>query len=153
MNPMIECRLEITVRGDLMSFQYESVTNTDSRQNTRTKRPSVKIVLLTWFLLIAIGVTSAYLYSNYLKTSMLKQLDATWQQRIGEMQNDYTTQLSTLSNEVKDLQSKVDSFNELLEFTKDNKTDESDSSNKLYTQLSEVQKQLTKLQSQMDLLK
>lgn len=69
------------------------------------------------------------------------------------MQNDYTTQLSTLSNEVKDLQSKVDSFNELLEFTKDNKTDESDSSNKLYTQLSEVQKQLNKLQSQMDLLK
>ncbi|MOA25912.1 hypothetical protein D3C78_1466680 [compost metagenome] len=150
---MIECRLEIIVRGDLMSFQYESVTNTDSRKNTRTKRPSVKIVLLTWFLLIAIGVTSAYLYSNYLKTSMLQQLDATWQQRIGDMQNDYTTQLSTLSNEVKDLQSKVDSFNELLEFTKDNKTDESDSSNKLYTQLSEVQKQLTKLQSQMDLLK
>ncbi|MNP78351.1 hypothetical protein D3C76_1759400 [compost metagenome] len=54
---------------------------------------------------------------------------------------------------MKDLQSKVESFNELLEFTKDNSSDKSDNSNKLYSQLSEVKKQLTQLQKQMDLLK
>ncbi|MNN02663.1 hypothetical protein D3C81_1153300 [compost metagenome] len=136
-----------------MSYQTNSVSSMDSIPNRRTKRPSVKIVLLTWFLLIAVGVTSAYLYSNYLKRSMLEQLDASWQTRVTAMQEDYTSQLGALSAEVKDLQSKVESFNELLEFTKDNSSDKSDNSNKLYSQLSEVKKQLAQLQKQMDLLK
>ncbi|MNO25352.1 hypothetical protein D3C76_151870 [compost metagenome] len=138
-----------------MSYQSHSFTdaNAESVPNRRKKRPSVKIVLLTWFLLIAIGITSAYLYSNYLKQSMLEQLDAAWQTRVDTMQADYTSQLSNLSAEVKELQSKVESFNELLEFTKDNSTDKSDNSNKLYSQLSEVKKQLAQLQKQMDLLK
>ncbi|MNZ78764.1 hypothetical protein D3C78_973510 [compost metagenome] len=136
-----------------MSYQTNPVSSTDSLPNRRTKRPSVKMVLLTWFLLIAVGVASAYLYSNYLKRSMLEQLDASWQTRVVAMQEDYTSQLAALSAQVKDLQSKVESFNELLEFTKDNSSDKSDNSNKLYSQLSEVKKQLTQLQKQMDLLK
>lgn len=136
-----------------MSYQTDTVSSMDSIPNRRTKRPSVKLVLLTWFLLIAVGVTSAYLYSNYLKRSMLEQLDASWQTRVAAMQADYTSQLSSLSAEVKDLQNKVQSFNELLEFTRDNSSDKSDNSNKLYSQLSEVKKQLAQLQKKMDLLK
>ncbi|MNT48910.1 hypothetical protein D3C72_1857210 [compost metagenome] len=136
-----------------MSYQPNPVSSTDSIPNRRNKRPSVKVVLLTWFLLITVGITSAYLYSNYLKRSMLEQLDASWQIRVTAMQKDYTSQLSALSAQVKDLQSKVESFNELLEFTKDNSSDKSDNSNKLYSQLSEVKKQLAQLQKQMDLLK
>ncbi|MNI83962.1 hypothetical protein D3C73_1408210 [compost metagenome] len=83
----------------------------------------------------------------------MQQLDANWQAKTEELKADYTAQLSALSTEVNNLQSKVETFNELLEFTKDNTTDKTDNSNKLYTQLSEVKKQLAELQKKMDLLK
>ncbi|MNW58568.1 hypothetical protein D3C74_364440 [compost metagenome] len=51
------------------------------------------------------------------------------------------------------MQSTVDTFNELLTFTKDNASNKTDNSNKLYTQLNEVRKQLAALQKEMDLLK
>lgn len=83
----------------------------------------------------------------------MQQLDANFQAKTEELKADYTAQLSALSTEVNNLQSKVEAFNELLEFTKDNTTDKTDNSNKLYTQLSEVKKQLAELQKKMDLLK
>lgn len=136
-----------------MSYYTEPVTNTSPTRNNRTKRPSAKIVLLIWILLIGAGVTGALLYSNHLKKSMLEQLDAKLQIKTNLMKADYTTQLSALSQEVQTLQSKVETFNELLTFTKDNTSDKTDNSNKLYSQLSDVKQQLSKLQKQMDLLK
>ncbi|GJM81023.1 hypothetical protein HMSSN139_35190 [Paenibacillus sp. HMSSN-139] len=91
-------------------------------------------------------VTAAYMYSNHLKQSMVDQLDAKWQNEAEQMKADYTAQLTALSGEVKDLQSKVEAFNELLEFTKDNSSEKTDNSNKLYSQLSEVKQQLAALQ-------
>ncbi|MNW04214.1 hypothetical protein D3C71_2002730 [compost metagenome] len=69
------------------------------------------------------------------------------------MKTDYESRIAALSDQVKELQSTVQTFNELLTFTKDNASSKTDNSNKLYTQLSEVRKQLEALQKEMDLLK
>ncbi|MED5019091.1 hypothetical protein P9847_17415 [Paenibacillus chibensis] len=122
-------------------------------QNRTKKSPSVKIVLLIWILLIAAGITAAYLYSNHLKHEMLQQLQRDSRQQMNELKLSYEAKFEALSGEVKELESKVQSFNELLTFTKDNATSKTDNSNKLYTQLNEVKKQLSVLQQKMDLLK
>ncbi|WP_410769835.1 hypothetical protein [Fontibacillus sp. BL9] len=134
-------------------MSYNTELAGESPRSRRTRRPSAKLVVLVWILLIGAGGASAYLYSNHLKESMMQQLNANWQIKADELKADYTAQLSALNTEVSNLQSKVETFNELLEFTKDNTTNKSDNSNKLYTQLSEVKKQLAELQKKMDLLK
>ncbi|MDU4696095.1 MULTISPECIES: hypothetical protein [Paenibacillus] len=136
-----------------MPYSTEPATVTETSRSTKKRRPSVAIILLIWVLLIGAGVTAAYMYSNHLKQSMIDQLDAKWQSEAVQMKADYTAQLTALSGEVKDLQSKVEAFNELLEFTKDNSSEKTDNSNKLYSQLSEVKQQLAALQKKMDLLK
>ncbi|MGP0585234.1 hypothetical protein [Paenibacillus timonensis] len=136
-----------------MSYSTEPATVTETSRSRKTRRPSVAMILLIWVLLIGAGVTAAYMYSNHLKQSMIDQLDTKWQSEAEQMKADYTAQLTALSGEVKDLQNKVETFNELLEFTKDNNSEKTDNSNKLYSQLSEVKQQLAALQKKMDLLK
>ncbi|WP_339820971.1 hypothetical protein MKZ15_07285 [Paenibacillus sp. FSL R7-0216] len=136
-----------------MSYSTEPATVTETSRSRKSRRPSVAMILLIWVLLIGAGVTAAYMYSNHLKQSMIDQLDIKWQNEAEQMKADYTAQLTALSGEVKDLQSKVEAFNELLEFTKDNSSEKTDNSNKLYSQLSEVKQQLAALQKKMDLLK
>ncbi|MBM6997689.1 hypothetical protein IM700_018670 [Paenibacillus sp. DXFW5] len=136
-----------------MSYSTEPATVTETSRSRKSRRPSVAMILLIWVLLIGAGVTAAYMYSNHLKQSMIDQLDIKWQSEAEQMKADYTAQLTALSGEVKDLQSKVEAFNELLEFTKDNSSEKTDNSNKLYSQLSEVKQQLAALQKKMDLLK
>ncbi|KOY17009.1 uroporphyrinogen-III C-methyltransferase [Paenibacillus xylanivorans] len=114
---------------------------------------SVKLFLVMWIVLIALGVLGTYYYSNHLQQQMINQLQTHNQQQITALKADYEKQLTTISKEVADLQGQVQSFNELLNFTKDNANDKTDNSNKLYTQLSEVKKQLETLQKKMDLLK
>ncbi|MFS0870107.1 hypothetical protein [Paenibacillus xylanilyticus] len=114
---------------------------------------SVKLFLVMWIVLIALGVVGTYYYSNHLQKQMISQVQAHNQQQIAALKADYEKQLTTISKEVADLQGQVQSFNELLTFTKDNASDKTDNSNKLYTQLSEVKKQLETLQKKMDLLK
>ncbi|MEC0126814.1 uroporphyrinogen-III C-methyltransferase [Paenibacillus pabuli] len=114
---------------------------------------SVKLFLVMWIVLIALGVLGTYYYSNHLQQQMITQLQTHNQQQIAALKADYEKQLTTISQEVSDLQGQVQSFNELLTFTKDNANDKTDNSNKLYTQLSEVKKQLETLQKKMDLLK
>lgn len=136
-----------------MPYSTEPATVTETSRSRKTRRPSVALILLIWILLIGAGATAAYMYSNHLKQSMIDQLDAKWQSEAEQMKADYTAQLTALSGEVKNLQSKVETFNELLEFTKDNSSEKTDNSNKLYSQLSEVKQQLAALQKKMDLLK
>ncbi|MFD1178447.1 hypothetical protein ACFQ3W_19400 [Paenibacillus puldeungensis] len=136
-----------------MSYSTEPVSATNPTRNRKKKGPSVAMILLTWVLLIGIGTVSALIYSNHLKNSMMDQLDAKWQSQTAVMKADYSKQLTALSKEVKGLQSKVDTFNELLTFTKDNTSKKTDNSNKLYSQLKEVKQQLATLQKKMDLLK
>ncbi|MBD8840331.1 MULTISPECIES: uroporphyrinogen-III C-methyltransferase [Paenibacillus] len=114
---------------------------------------SIKLFLVMWIVLIALGVVGTYYYSNHLQQQMINQLQAHNQQQIAALKTDYENQLTTISKEVENLQGQVQSFNELLTFTKDNASDKTDNSNKLYTQLSEVKKQLETLQKKMDLLK
>ncbi|AHV96580.1 hypothetical protein [Paenibacillus sabinae] len=123
-----------------------------SRAATRNGS-SVKWFLLFWLIVIAAGGYAVYSYTNHLKDQMLLQLAAQNRQQLAAVQADYEKKLSVLSEEVNDLQDKVQSFNELLTFTKDNASTKTDNSNKLYTQLSEVRKQLDALQKEMDLLK
>lgn len=139
-------------RGDDMQ------TNTDpssayQNRTSRGKSPSVMLVLIIWVLLVAAGITSAYLYSNHMKQEMVRQIQADTHKQMNELKQSYEARFAELSGEVKELESKVQSFNELLTFTKDNATSKTDNSNKLYTQLNEVKKQLSELQRKMDLLK
>ncbi|MNE61689.1 hypothetical protein D3C80_1569170 [compost metagenome] len=100
-----------------------------------------------------LGVYAVYSYTNYLKQQVLSELSAQSQQQLTVLKTDYESRIAVLSEEVKELQNTVQTFNELLTFTKDNASSKTDNSNKLYTQLSEVKKQLDALKKEMDLLK
>lgn len=136
-----------------MSYSTEPVSTPTSARSTRNRGTSVKVFLVIWLLLIGSGIAATYWYSHHLQQNMLSALDAKWQAQTNAIKADYNSKLSSLSNEVSQLDSKVQSFNELLTFTKDNASNKTDNSNKLYTQLAEVKKQLSALQSKMDLLK
>jgi peptidoglycan hydrolase CwlO-like protein len=123
------------------------------RRSTSRKGTSVKAFLLLWFIFIILGALATYLYSNHLKQEMLNEMQTHTDQQIQALKADYEKQLAVLSKEVSGLQGKVQSFNELLTFTKDNANSKTDNSNKLYTQLNEVKQQLSTLQKKMGLLK
>ncbi|CAH1206629.1 MULTISPECIES: hypothetical protein [Paenibacillus] len=133
------------------------VVEPDDIHHTRSAkgkgRASVKLFLALWIIFIIIGVLGTYFYSNHLQKQMIAQLQTHNQQQIAALKADYEKQLTTISKEVSSLQEQVQAFNELLTFTKDNASNKTDNSNKLYTQLSEVKKQLETLQKKMDLLK
>ncbi|MDQ1233228.1 putative component of viral defense system (DUF524 family) [Paenibacillus sp. SORGH_AS306] len=135
-----------------MQSNAESSSRTTMRHQTN-KGSSAKWFLVFWILIIGLGATIAYLYSNHMKQQMIASIKADTERQIAVLQHDYETRLNDMSKEMTALQSKVDSFNELLTFTKDNASSKTDNSNKLYTQLNEVQKQLNTLQKKMDLLK
>ncbi len=136
-----------------MPSSTDATTNPYSERSKTKRGPSVKAFLLLWILLIGIGITTAYIYSNELKQDLLQQLQKENQQQMTLLKTEYEQNLTELSAQVEELNSKVQSFNELLTFTKDNATSKTDNSNKLYTQLNEVKKQLDTLQKKMDLLK
>ncbi|WP_322903324.1 hypothetical protein [Paenibacillus campi] len=134
----------------------DSNKETTSRSTTRPKLAggnSARWFFVSLLVIIALGATAAYAYSNHLKQQMITAIKADTERQIASLQSDYETRLTTMSQQIQQLQSKVDSFNELLTFTKDNASNKTDNSNKLYTQLNEVQKQLDTLQKKMELLK
>lgn len=128
-------------------------TPVHSRRTAARNGPSVKWFLLFWILMIGLGVYAVYSYTNHLKQQVLSELSAQSQQQLTVLKTDYESRIAVLSEEVKELQNTVQTFNELLTFTKDNASNKTDNSNKLYTQLSEVKKQLEALKKEMDLLK
>lgn len=128
-------------------------TSVQSRRSTARSGASVKWFLLFWIIMIGAGVYAVYSYTNHLKQQVLNELSAQSQQQLAVLKTDYESKIAALSEEVKALQSSVQTFNELLTFTKDNASAKTDNSNKLYTQLSEVRKQLDALKKEMDLLK
>lgn len=124
-----------------------------SRTTTARKGPSVKWFLLFWIVMIGVGVYAVYSYTNHLKQQVLSELSIQSQQQLNVLKTDYEAKIALLTDEVKSLQNTVQSFNELLTFTKDNASAKTDNSNKLYTQLNEVSKQLEALKKEMDLIK
>ncbi|MCL6602669.1 MAG: hypothetical protein K6T94_07335 [Paenibacillus sp.] len=136
-----------------MQASTESSPLHSRRAATTRNGPSAKWFLLFWILIIGLSVYAVYSYTNYLKDQVLNQLSQQSQQQLTLLKTDYEQKIAVLSSEVQELQSTVQSFNELLTFTKDNASAKTDNSNKLYTQLSEVRKQLDTLKKEMDLLK
>lgn len=128
-------------------------TPVHSRRTAARNGSSVKWFLLFWVMMIGLGVYAVYSYTNHLKLQVLNDLSAQSQQQLNILKTDYESSIAILTEEVKELQNTVQSFNELLTFTKDNASAKTDNSNKLYTQLNEVNKQLAALKKEMDLLK
>ncbi|WP_172252280.1 hypothetical protein [Saccharibacillus deserti] len=127
-------------------------TSSTSRSTKKDRLP-VRWFLLAWIVLIGLFVYAAYEYSQRLQAQTLTALQAQTQAQMADLRADYEKRFTELNGQMTALQGKVDSFNELLTFTKDNANSKTDNSNKLYTQLNEVKSQLGELQKKMDLLK
>lgn len=123
----------------------------------KRNRKTFTAFVIVWIVLIAGGVTGAKLYSDRIQQQVAADLERQTASQIAAMQQQYDDRLSkleaTYKEELATLETKVDSLNELLTFTKDNADVKTDNSNKLYTQLNEVKKQLNELQKSLDVLK
>jgi uncharacterized membrane protein YgaE (UPF0421/DUF939 family) len=131
-----------------------------SRAPTRPPRPSrgnYTLFFISWFMLIAIGVMSTILYSNHLKEQIAADISRQTEAQLQVVKEDYQKQLTefkaSVSADMDEMQKKVDTFNELLAFTKDSANSKTDSSNQLYTQLAEVKQKLDELKKNLDVLK
>lgn len=131
-----------------------------ARSETRPPRPNRRnyaLFFISWFMLIAIGVMSTMLYADYLKEQIAADISAQTGAQLAAIQADYQRQLDELkgstTSELAALQKKVDTFNELLTFTRDSANSRTDNSNQLYTQLAEVKQQLDELKKNLDVLK
>lgn len=88
-----------------------------------------------------------------MKEQVVVQLQQDTRQKMAAFKAEYDQRFNELVQEMDEMQSKVQSFNELLTFTKDQASGKTDNSNKLYSQLSQVEKQLKELERKMELLK
>ncbi|MEC0228637.1 hypothetical protein [Paenibacillus alba] len=143
-----------------MNMPIETTTaNSFPRASKATKagRKTYVYLFVGWVMLIAIGVAAAMMYTEHLKQQIATDIAQQTQQQLQVIQQDYQQQVTGLkdsvSTEMKALQTKVDSLNELLAFTKDSANSKTDNSNQLYTQLAEVKKKLDELQKNLDVLK
>ncbi|MEK5057739.1 hypothetical protein ACFSVM_04940 [Paenibacillus shunpengii] len=128
-------------------------TSHHTRQAARRSKRSVRLFLVLWIIIIALGAAAAYLYSNHLREQMVLEIQTYNDQQLMAVKQEYQTQLDKISSELVSLQEQVQTFNELLTFTKDNAGNTTDNSNQLYSELREVKQQLDTLQKKMDLLK
>lgn len=139
-----------------MSMQ-PSAPQSYSRKTTANKRSTFLFFFVTWLFLIGTGVLGTIAYTHQMKEKLKAELYTQTEVQLKQIEHNYQTQLTELktgvTQDMKDLQGKVDSFNELLTFTKDQASSKTDNSNKLYTQLNEVKKKLDELKKQLDVLK
>lgn len=130
-----------------------------SRESTRKKRNGRAFLFffLLWTVLIAGGVAGAKAYSDEIERRVTTELELQTSARIAAMQGEYNGRLTRLeqnyTEQLQELNGKIEALNELLTFTKDNADSKTDNSNKLYSQLAEVRKQLEELKKQLDVLK
>lgn len=136
-----------------MNLSTEQSPGHPTRQTASKNKRSVRMFLILWIIIIAIGVWAAYSYSNYLKQQMVIEMKTYTNEQLTAVKQEYQLQIEDIAAEIAAIQEQVKTFNELLTFTKDNAGNTSDNSNQLYTELREVKKQLDTLQKKMDLLK
>ncbi|SEO16629.1 hypothetical protein [Paenibacillus sp. OV219] len=138
-------------------YETRSAASYERNRQTRKKGLSVPLFLFIWVLLIGSGLLGTIWYAGKLKQNLTDQVNLQTAQQITAMQADYKKQLDELTTnfngELGKIQSKVDALNELLEFSKDNMSSKTDNSNKLYSQIAEVKKQLNELKKSLDVLK
>ncbi|WP_422657940.1 hypothetical protein ACK8P5_19640 [Paenibacillus sp. EC2-1] len=134
-------------------LETENIPTYPSRETSSRRGPKARWFWMFWIIFIALGVAAAYSYSNHLKQEMLTQLQEDTHKELAALKAQYDSRFTELSQQVDEMQSKVQSFNELLTFTKDQASGKTDNSNKLYSQLNEVQEELKKLEQKLELLK
>jgi uncharacterized coiled-coil DUF342 family protein len=88
--------------------------------------------------------------------TVTEQIALQTEQQLQAVKADYENQMKQLKESVtgdmSKLQTKVDSLNELLAFTKDSANSKTDNSNQLYTQLADVKKKLDDLKKSLEVL-
>jgi hypothetical protein len=143
-----------------MSSPLEVVSRENISRNAPAsthRKKTYKFLIFAWIMLVGMGLTGAYYYTNYLKGQLMNDLAQQNQTQLQAIQNDYQNQLTELKTSVNQemvvLDAKVEQLNQILAFTKDNASTKVDNSNQLYTQLAEVKKKLTELQKNLDVLK
>ncbi|WP_027085735.1 hypothetical protein [Cohnella panacarvi] len=144
----------------MRTTELQPAVATDAyRQTAPRKRNSSAILffILLWVLLIACGVAGAKWYSDRIQNQVSDRLETQTAAQIARMQQEYDARMTQLETGYKaqlaQLESKIETLNELLTFTKDNADTKTDNSNKLYTQLAEVKKQLAELKKNLDVLR
>jgi peptidoglycan hydrolase CwlO-like protein len=132
----------------------DTYSETPPRKN---KRSSLIFYAIVWIILISAGVAGAKTYSDHIQQQVSADLHRQTASQIAVMQQDYDSRLTKLENSYKaqltQMEGKIQALNELLTFAKDNADSKTDNSNKLYTQLAEVKKQLNELKKTLDVLK
>ncbi|NMO96014.1 hypothetical protein [Paenibacillus lemnae] len=124
-----------------------------SREASARKGPKARWFWLFWIILIGAGVAAAYYYSNHLQQEMITRLQQDTQKEMAALKAQYDSRFSEISSQMNQIDSKVQAFNELLTFTKDQASGKTDNSNKLYSQLNDVKQQLSNLEKKLELLK
>jgi len=135
-----------------------AVNDTYLEPRTRKRNRGVFIFFaLLWIALIAGGVAGAKMYSDRIQQQVSADLERQTAAQITLMQQNYDSRMTKLEQDYKEqlavMESKIEALNELLTFAKDNADSKTDNSNKLYTQLAEVKKQLNELKKSLDVLK
>lgn len=140
-----------------MPQRQPDVSPMPDRRPRGRPRSSILPFIALWIVLIGAGVAGSVWYTDHLKQQLAADLNEQTSRQISAVQADYTKQLqqirSSYETQMADLESKVESLNELLTFNKDNINDKTDNSNKLYTQINELKKQLDELKKNLDVLK
>lgn len=143
-----------------MNSQLEAASRGNTSRNGQApthRKKTYRFLIIIWIMLVGLGLTGSYYYTNYLKDQLMADLAQQNKAQLQSIQMDYQQQLTdlktTINQKVVELDSKVEQLNQLLAFTKDNASTKVDNSNQLYTQLAEVKKKLIELQKNLDVLK
>lgn len=140
-------------------------TPIEPRASQKVRRPgsinpvkkSYLLLFLAWALLVGLGAWGAKLYTDHLKVQMTEEIARQTSDQLAAIQSQYQQEIAGLKEsmtaDMTRLQTKIDSVNELLAFTKDSASSRTDNSNQLYTQLADVRQKLDELKKQLDALK
>lgn len=111
---------------------------------------------MLWAILICLGVWGGKVYTDHIKMQISQDIAKQTSEQLAVVQQEYQKQVTELRESVTadmaKMQTKIDSVNELLAFTKDSANSKTDNSNQLYTQLAEVKKKLDDLKKNLDAL-
>jgi chromosome segregation ATPase len=133
-----------------------SKSNTAKKTQSKGRARTYLLLFMVWSLLITGGLYGAKKYTDFLRQQITTQIAVQTEQQLKAVQLDYQQQITGLkdsvSGDLSKMQTKIDSLNELLAFTKDSANSKTDNSNQLYTQLADVKKKLDDLKKNLDTL-
>lgn len=121
-----------------------------------SKKKAYILLFLAWAVLVGAGAWGAKVYTDHLKMQLTAEIAEQTREQLSVIQNQYQQEIAglkeSMTTDMAQLQTKIDSVNELLAFTKDSASSRTDNSNQLYTQLAEVRQKLDDLKKQLDAL-